>query len=40
MTIEQATELLANIAKEYAVYEQKKKSNKDYVPNFYPTYRE
>lgn len=40
MTLEQAADLLAKISKEYAIYEQKKKSHKNYVPDFYPTYRE
>lgn len=40
MTLEQAAELLAKISKEYAIYEQKKKFDGHYVPDFYPTYRE
>ena len=39
MTLEKATELLAHISKEYAIYEVKKRSDKFYVPDFYPTYR-
>jgi hypothetical protein len=40
MILELAEELLSKIAKEYAIYEQKKRSNKYYVPDFYPTYKE
>jgi hypothetical protein len=40
MTLEQASELLEKISKEYATYETKKRSDKYYIPNFYPTYRE
>lgn len=40
MILEQAAELLSKIAKEYAIYEQKKRSDKHCIPDFYPTYKE